>query len=416
MKTNTIKTKQTALLRGIHRGFAAVQAVRKTASITLAAITLLFFALPAGVQAATVTTLAGTAGVQGSADGTGSAAQFSNPYSVAVDSSGNVYVADSSNHTIRKVTPGGVVTTLAGTAGVSGSADGTGSAAQFKYPSGVAVDSSRNLYVADTQNHTIRKVSLVTSVVVKKDDTAAGLTNAKFVAFGNPAMNGEGHTAFYATVTGNTSADTTALMGKTKGIWADDSTGTRRVIIRVGDTAVGTGSAVFSALSDPAYNANEEIAFKGTLKVGVGGVVSTPATSANNIGIWSNTGGTLHLVARGSVQAPGCATGATFALFTSIALPDQGGVAMLATLNIGGGSVDLTNKTGIWAVDTFGMLQLVARTGETLDGKVITKLSFLPVAAGVSGQSRSFSQDTGDLIYKATFADGSSGIYKVIFP
>ena len=129
MKTNTIKTKQTALLRGIHRGFAAVQAVRKTASITLAALTLLLFALPAGVQAAIVTTLAGTAGGHGSADGTGSAASFFNPAGVAVDSSGNVYVADISNHTIRKVTPGGVVTTLAGTALAGGSVDGTGSAA-----------------------------------------------------------------------------------------------------------------------------------------------------------------------------------------------------------------------------------------------------------------------------------------------
>ena len=68
---------------------------------------------------------------------------------MAVDSSGNVYVADANNYTIRKVTPSGVVTTLAGSAGVGGSADGIGSAAQFYYPSGVAVDSSGNVYVAD---------------------------------------------------------------------------------------------------------------------------------------------------------------------------------------------------------------------------------------------------------------------------
>ncbi len=110
---------------------------------------------PAGI----VTTLAGLATSPGSADGTGSAARFHLPKCVAVDSAGNVYVADSLNHTIRKVTPGGVVTTMAGLAGKRGSADGTGSGARFHNPFGVAVDSAGNVYVADSLNHTIRKVT-----------------------------------------------------------------------------------------------------------------------------------------------------------------------------------------------------------------------------------------------------------------
>ena len=90
-------------------------------------------------------------------DGTGSAARFYNPSGVAVDSTGNVYVADTCNSTIRQITPAGVVTTLAGLAGNSGSADGTGSAARFNYPTGVAVDSTGNVYVADRGNNTIRR-------------------------------------------------------------------------------------------------------------------------------------------------------------------------------------------------------------------------------------------------------------------
>ncbi len=104
--------------------------------------------------AGVVTTLAGTAGMSGSTDGTGAAARFDNPIGVAVDSSGNVYVADHDNHTIRKVTAAGMVTTLAGTAGMSGSTDGTGAAARFDHPWGMAVDSSGNVYVADQANHT----------------------------------------------------------------------------------------------------------------------------------------------------------------------------------------------------------------------------------------------------------------------
>ena len=111
-----------------------------------------------------LSTLAGQAGSSGSADGTGSAARFNDPSDVATDSSGNVYVADTNNHTIRKITSAGAVTTLAGLAGTSGSTDGTGSAARFNLPAGLTVDGSGNIYVADTYNHTIRKVTATGAV------------------------------------------------------------------------------------------------------------------------------------------------------------------------------------------------------------------------------------------------------------
>jgi sugar lactone lactonase YvrE len=105
---------------------------------------------------AVVTTLAGS-GNAGYADGRGTAAMFLYPADVAVDSSGNVYVADTDNNRIRKVSPDGVVTTLAGS-GQKGHSDGAGTAASFDEPSGIAVDSSGNIYVADSGNNTIRKI------------------------------------------------------------------------------------------------------------------------------------------------------------------------------------------------------------------------------------------------------------------
>src|SRR6266496_2693400 len=95
----------------------------------------------------------------GNVDGVGAAARFNFPNNVATDSAGNVYVGDRGNHTIRKITPAGVVSTFAGTTDVFGSADGTGAAARFNPPRGVATDGAGNVYVADEFNHTIRKIT-----------------------------------------------------------------------------------------------------------------------------------------------------------------------------------------------------------------------------------------------------------------
>jgi len=127
----------------------------------------------------TVTTIAGSPGMAGSSDGTGSAARFHAPHGVTVDAAGNLYVTDAGNYTIRKIAPGGVVTTLAGSAGTYGSADGTGSAALFAGPSGIAVDAAGNLYVCDNPNATIRKITPAGAVT-----TIAGTAGVKTIKLG----------------------------------------------------------------------------------------------------------------------------------------------------------------------------------------------------------------------------------------
>lgn len=107
----------------------------------------------------TVSTLAGLPGTFNSYDGTGANARFYQPEGVALDNGGNVYVADAWNHTIRKITPAGVVTTLAGLAGSPGGMDGANSKARFNRPCGIAVDAATNLFVTDSLNHTIRMIT-----------------------------------------------------------------------------------------------------------------------------------------------------------------------------------------------------------------------------------------------------------------
>jgi sugar lactone lactonase YvrE len=123
-----------------------------------------------------VSTLAGLPLTTGSADGTGSVARFNLPEGEATDTAGNVYIADTANSTIRKMTPGGAVTTIAGQAGVQGLTDGTGTGSLFNQPEALAVDTAGNIYVADTGNGVIRKITpvgVVTTPILSPSPTPA---------------------------------------------------------------------------------------------------------------------------------------------------------------------------------------------------------------------------------------------------
>jgi hypothetical protein len=141
-------------------------------------------------QVYTWTTIAGSVGSRGSADGTNSEARFDYPWGIALDNSGNLYVSDDVNHTIRRICRFGtnwVVSTIAGMANKSGSADGTNSQARFDYPEGVAVDSAGNIYVVDNRFSTIRRIApegtnwVVTTLAGSGDGAADGTNRvAKF--------------------------------------------------------------------------------------------------------------------------------------------------------------------------------------------------------------------------------------------
>lgn len=161
--------------------------------------------LTAGVNTVTVTlspwinqiaTLAG-GNTSGFVDGMGGVARFNGLRGLILDGIGNVIVADTSNHRIRKITPQGSVTTIAGS-GAPSFADGTGTGASFNGPSGVARDAAGNLFVADTQNHRIRKIAtsgMVTTVAGTGSPGATNHTNATLASFNQPwgiAVNGAG--------------------------------------------------------------------------------------------------------------------------------------------------------------------------------------------------------------------------------
>jgi hypothetical protein len=136
---------QSSLRSAVCSGLFVALAASGTAQVTYT--TPYYFSTFAGVAA------------HGAADGTGTAARFYHPAGIALDSAGNAYVTDAGNNTIRKITSAGVVSTLAGTPGTVGNADGSGSAARFDIPWGIVSDVAGNLYVENAGNRTIRKVT-----------------------------------------------------------------------------------------------------------------------------------------------------------------------------------------------------------------------------------------------------------------
>ncbi|MCE7996920.1 MAG: T9SS type A sorting domain-containing protein, partial [Roseivirga sp.] len=185
---------------------------------------------PAGV----VSTFAGTAG------------EFSFPYGITIDAAGNLYVVDTGNSKIKKVTPGGVVTTLAGAG--NGSADGTGTAATFSYPTGIAIDNQGNLIIADQNNNKVRKITpagVVTTLAGSGSEAVVDGTgtSASFAYLNDVAVDGLGN-IFVSDLNGNVIRKIDASVQELSGD-PTDQVGDHPVVLDASDGNGGTAQQSF---------------------------------------------------------------------------------------------------------------------------------------------------------------------------
>lgn len=291
-----------------------------------------------------VTTLAGTAGTSGSTDATGTAASFNSPNGVAVDSSGNVYVTDTYNYTIRKITSAGVVTTFAGTVGSSGSANGTGTAAKFNAPFGIAIDSSGNLFVADTNNSVIRKIT--TAGVVTTFAGTAGSTGyidgtgaaARFISPQGIFIDGSNN-LYVSDSSGNTirkitsAAVVTTVAGTASTIGYTDATGSLARLNEPSQLAVDSSGNVYVAT------------YSSIRKITRSGVASTFAGSnAGTMGTVNATGTAARFSYPRGVAVD--SSGNLFVADSSSSIIRKVTSAGVATTLAGSGSTGSTDATG----------------------------------------------------------------------
>jgi sugar lactone lactonase YvrE len=346
----------------------------------------------------TINTEAGYTG-QGSADGVGATAQFRNPQGVVADAAGNVYVADTGNNVIRVITPGGVSSTLAGVAGVAGSADGTGSGATFNQPTGITLDSATNLYVTDSGNNTIRKVTLSGQVTTIAGSTGvAGSANntGTNALFSNPlGIAIDAGNNLYVADYGND------LIRKiTPGLVVSTLAG------QAGVAGAGNGSGTGAQFNQPEGltvdgSGNVYVADTGNATIRMvtsGGAVTTLAGSPGSLGSTDGTGTNAVFYQPVGIAISGSTLWVSDAFANTIRQVTTGGAvltvagqAKLAGSQDGAGTMALFSSPHSLAVSSSGIV-LIA---DTLNGTVrqmngsyaVTTLAGSPTAAALNGMT-----------------------------
>jgi sugar lactone lactonase YvrE len=314
----------------------------------------IIYRFDSGKLAATV--YAGTSGVAGTSDGVGTAAAFNGPTALAIDGSGNIYVADTASSTIRKISSTGSVTTLAGVPGEPGTTDGPANSAHFNYPQGVAVDAAGNVYVADTGNHTIRQISTggtVTTIAGTAGSTRMTDGTGASAQFINPltlVFDSKGilyildsFNGIYGVRTLDTSLGTVkTLVTQSAGIFSDGSDGS---------LAIDSSDNLFLMIAE-SRNAVLEV-------VSTSGVVLSQSALLNSGGYYGavvpnatvvDQSGQIIGTSKGSLIGSTFATGATITnqptIVESTIDLDYPNTETLATISVGASSLPQNSSIG----------------------------------------------------------------------
>lgn len=335
------------------------------------------------ISGGNISTLAGT-GVAGNTDGPAASATFNNPSAVAVDSAGNVYVADTGNSTIRMISTTGTVSTISGTAGTTGSNNGAEASATYNHPQGIALDASGNIYIADTDNSVIREilkssgqVSTYAGTVGQTGTTDNVRTQALFNGPTSVAVDAQGN-VFVAdfsnyTIRKISSAGNVTTLAGSPGVDGDvDGTGTHALFSQPSQIAVDANDNVYVADS---YNHAIRV-------VSTGGVVTTIGGNDSRFyypqGVAVASNGTLYVadgdnqsIDSGAPQSSGGGSGSG-AVISNHTIPVGGST----TFTIGSAAGSATIQ---WQVSTDG--------GNTWSpaGSTSTTLTISNATSGMNG-------------------------------